>query len=64
MLPNPHDAAFAALGNTAAAPLLAPERATFQTTSYPGALSDARQLVDQHGDNFWAQLRHHTLYAK
>lgn len=51
MLPNPLDVAFAALGNNAAAPLLASELATYP--NYPGALHDARRLVDLHGDDFW-----------
>ncbi|HVY39933.1 MAG TPA: DUF3160 domain-containing protein [Polyangia bacterium] len=51
MLPNPLDVAFAALGNDAAAPLLATELSTYP--NYPGALHDARRLVDQHGDDFW-----------
>jgi uncharacterized protein DUF3160 len=51
MMPNPLDAAFAALGNNAAAPLLASELTTYP--NYPGALHDARRLVDLHGDDFW-----------
>jgi hypothetical protein len=51
MLPNPLDVAFAALGNDAAAPLLASELSTYP--NYPAALHDARRLVDQHGDDFW-----------
>jgi hypothetical protein len=51
MMPNPLDVAFAALGNNAAAPLLATELATYP--NYPGALHDARRLVDLHGDDFW-----------
>jgi hypothetical protein len=51
MMPNPLDVAFAALGNNAAAPLLASELATYP--SYPAALHDARRLVDLHGDDFW-----------
>jgi hypothetical protein len=51
MLPNPLDVAFAALGNNAAAPLLASELATYP--NYPAALHDARRLVDLHGDDFW-----------
>ena len=52
MMPNPLDVAFAALGNNAAAPLLASELATYP--NYPGALHDARRLVDLHGDDFWS----------
>ncbi|HSS37191.1 MAG TPA: DUF3160 domain-containing protein, partial [Polyangia bacterium] len=51
MLPNPLDVAFAALGNNAAAPLLATELATYP--NYPAALHDVRRLVDLHGDDFW-----------
>jgi hypothetical protein len=51
MMPNPLDAAFAALGNNAAAPLLAPELGKYP--NYPGALHDARRLVDVHGGDFW-----------
>ena len=51
MMPNPLDAAFAALGNNAAAPLLATELAKYP--NYPGALHDARRLVDDHGADFW-----------
>ena len=51
MMPNPLDVAFAALGNNAAAPLLASELATYP--NYPAALHDARRLVDLHGDDFW-----------
>ena len=53
MMPNPLDVAFAALGNNAAAPLLATELAKYR--NYPGALHDARRLVDPHGDDFWAR---------
>ncbi len=51
MLPNPLDVAFGALGNNAAAPLLATELATYP--NYPAALHDVRRLVDLHGDDFW-----------
>jgi len=51
MMPDPLDVAFAALGNNAAAPLLAPELG--QYPNYPGALHDARRLVDLHGGDFW-----------
>jgi hypothetical protein len=51
MMPNPLDVAFAALGNNAAVPLLASELETYP--NYPGALHDARRLVDLHGDDFW-----------
>ncbi len=51
MLPNPLDVAFGALGNSAAAPLLATELGTYP--NYPGALHDARKLVDSHDAAFW-----------
>jgi hypothetical protein len=54
---SPLDVAFGALGNDAAAPLLATDLR--QYPNYPGALSDARTLVDQHGDDFWGE----SLYA-
>ena len=57
MMPNPLDAAFAALGNNAAAPLLASELGRYP--NYPGALHDVRRLVDLHGDDFWGA----SLYA-
>jgi hypothetical protein len=51
MLPNPLDVAFAALGNNAAGALLASELQKYP--NYPGALHDARRLVDLHGGDFW-----------
>jgi uncharacterized protein DUF3160 len=59
MLPNPLDVGFAALGNTAAAPLLASELTTYESTGYPGALHDVRELVDAHGSDFWDE----SLYS-
>jgi hypothetical protein len=56
-MPNPLDVAFGALGNNAAAPLLASELGTYP--NYPGALHDVRRLVDLHGDDFWGA----SLYA-
>jgi hypothetical protein len=50
-LPNPLDVAFGALGNNAAAGLLATELATYP--DYPRALHEARKLVDAHEDAFW-----------
>mgnify|MGYP000104584668 CR=1 FL=1 len=49
-MPNPLDAAFAALGNDQAVALLAPELAT---AGYPGALNTARTLIDSHDAAFW-----------
>ncbi|HET9959573.1 MAG TPA: DUF3160 domain-containing protein [Polyangiaceae bacterium] len=51
MMPNPLDAAYAALGNNQALSLLAPELSQF--TGYPGALESARDLVDAHDAQFW-----------
>jgi hypothetical protein len=54
---SPLDVAFGALGNAAAVPLLASDLRTYP--GYAGALSDARILVDEHGDDFWGE----SLYA-
>lgn len=53
MMPNPLDAAYAALGNDAALPLL---RSSFEAypRSYPGNLEGARVLSDEHGEDFWS----------
>lgn len=51
MMPNPLDAAFAALGNDAALPLLQDELRSF--TGYPGALAGVRMLADAHEPDFW-----------
>lgn len=53
MMPNPLDAAYAALGNDAALPLLQSELATYGV-SYPGRLEGARVLSDAHGEDFWS----------
>lgn len=53
MMPNPLDAAFAALGNDAALPLLKADLDTYGL-SYPGNLEGARVLGDAHGDEFWS----------
>jgi len=49
-LPNPLDAAFAALGNDAALSLLEPE---FESTKYVQALASTRTLVDAHEPAYW-----------
>jgi len=58
MLPNPLDAAFAALHNDQAGTLLKPELEKFSkgtqlTSSYPSALAKARTLTDDHPSSFW-----------
>ena len=58
MMPNPLDVAFAALGNNAAAPLLATELTTYP--NYPAALHDARRLTDLHADDFWGESLYTT----
>jgi hypothetical protein len=50
MMPNALDAAYAALGNDAALPLLSGELAEY---GYAGNLEGARVLADAHGDEFW-----------
>ncbi len=50
MMPKPLDAAFAALGNNAALPLLADE---FGNTSYVQGLAKTRTLVDAHEAAYW-----------
>lgn len=50
MLPEPLDAAFAALGNNAALPLLSDE---FTNTSYVAGLAKTRALVDAHEPAYW-----------
>ncbi len=50
MMPNPLDAAFAALGNDTALPLLEPE---FSNESYVQGLAKTRVLVDAHESTYW-----------
>jgi hypothetical protein len=50
VLPNPLDAAFAALGNDHAVSLLAGE---LTERPYAGALASMRTLVDAHPDEYW-----------
>lgn len=50
MMPDPLDAAYAALGNDGALQLL-PELRAYP--KYPGALEAARVLADAHGEEFW-----------
>jgi hypothetical protein len=53
MMPSPLDVAFAALGNSGAAELLASDLQTYP--AYPQALHQARLLVDQHEPSYFAQ---------
>ena len=53
MMPNPLDVAFAALGNSSAADLLAGDLQTYP--AYPQALHQARVLVDQHEPGYWTE---------
>jgi hypothetical protein len=50
MMPSPLDAAFAALGNNAALPVLGPE---LENTAYRKALTQTRVLVDAHEPAYW-----------
>jgi hypothetical protein len=50
VMPDPLDAAFAALGNDQALTLLAPQLAADE---YAGALGRVRTLVDAHPDTYW-----------
>jgi hypothetical protein len=50
ILPDPLDAAFAALGNDQAVSLLAPQ---LDEHPYAGALASMRTLVDAHGAGYW-----------
>jgi hypothetical protein len=64
MMPNPLDAAFAALGNDQAVAVLAPELERYEATGYPAALARTRTLVTAHGEEFWnASLYNHWLGA-
>lgn len=51
MMPDPLDAAFAALGNDDALPLLRDELDRYP---YAGALASMRHLVDSHPETYWA----------
>ena len=53
MLPDPLDVAFAALGNSRAGALLAPQLTKYDEGGYPGALAKMRLLVDEHPEEFW-----------
>jgi hypothetical protein len=53
MMPNPLDIAFAALGNSGAADLLADDLKAH--SGYPQALAQARALVDQHEAAYWTE---------
>lgn len=52
LLPDPLDAAYAALGNDAALPLL---RGELETYDYAPQLERMRMLVDAHGDSYWEE---------
>ncbi|MDF3066135.1 MAG: hypothetical protein K0R38_1736 [Polyangiaceae bacterium] len=54
MMPNPLDAAFAALGNDQAATLLGDELTRYEASGYPGALAQVRLLADEHPPAFWS----------
>jgi hypothetical protein len=61
MMPNPLDAAFAALGNNQA---LALEQSELdQHADLPGALARMRVLIDAHGADFW-QANFYNLWLK
>jgi hypothetical protein len=53
LMPNPLDVAFAALGNSGAADLLADDLNAHP--GYPQALHQARALVDQHEAGYWTE---------
>jgi hypothetical protein len=53
MMPSPLDVAFAALGNSGAADLLATDVQAYP--GYPQALHQARILVDQHEPGYWTE---------
>ncbi len=55
MMPDPLDAAFAALGNDQAGALLAPQLEKHQLDGYPAALASMRLLVDEHPAEFWSE---------
>jgi hypothetical protein len=50
-LPNPLDAAYAAMGNDAALPLLAGELTKY---GHAPELASIRALIDKHGDGYWS----------
>ena len=58
MLPSTFDAAFAALGNTHAVPLLAAELGKYK--NYPAALHRSRLLADNHEPAFWSGSLYHA----
>ncbi|MET0286830.1 MAG: DUF3160 domain-containing protein, partial [Polyangiales bacterium] len=51
LLPNPLDAAYAALGNDVALPLLQQELETYRYASH---LERMRLLIDEHGEDHWS----------
>ena len=58
MLPSSFDAAFAALGNTHAAPFLAADLGKYK--NYPAALHRSRLLADNHEPAFWSGSLYHA----
>lgn len=54
-LPNPLDAAYAAIANDAALPLLQPELERF---GYAPHLERMRALIDAHGESYWSATLH------
>jgi hypothetical protein len=58
MLPSSFDAAFAALGNTHAAPFLAADLGKYK--NYPAALHRSRLLADKHEPAFWSGSLYHA----
>jgi hypothetical protein len=60
MMPNPLDAAFAALGNNHALALSSGELDSFE--ELPGALARMRVLIDAHDESFW-QANFYNLWT-
>jgi hypothetical protein len=58
MMPKTFDVAFAALGNTHAAPFLKSDLGSF--LNYPAALHGSRLLVDAHEPAFWSGSLYHA----
>lgn len=55
MMPNPLDAAFAALANDQAGQLLSKELIEYEGIDYPGALARMRLLSDEHPADYWSK---------
>jgi hypothetical protein len=60
MMPDPLDAAFAALGNNQAGKLLTPQLDQYQ---YAPDLAAMRLLVDDHGESFWTANLYNSWLA-